>query len=40
MFQDIKKSGLSFSDGDEVVKGKRKGKDGIFFSPDFIDLVK
>jgi hypothetical protein len=33
-------SGLLFSDEDEVVKGLRKGKPGIFFSPDFLDLVK
>ena len=38
--QDLKMSGLLFSDEDEVVKGLRKGKSGIFFSPDFLDLFK
>ena len=36
----MKTSGLSFDDSDEVVKGRRKGKLGIFFSPDFLDLLR
>ena len=39
-FQDMKSSGLSFDDSDEVVKGSRKGKIGIFFSPNFLDILR
>lgn len=36
----MKSSGLSFDDSDEVVKGSRKGKIGIFFSPNFLDILR
>ena len=36
----MKSSGLSFEDSNCVVKGKKKGKESIFFSPDFVDTLR
>ena len=40
VFQDLKSSGLPFDESDSVIKGLRKGKECIFFSPDFLDILR